>query len=110
MKSALALLLFPLLPACATRSHVVGYYSDGSVAHQVECRQEHPDKCQQRAQELCQPYYRQPQIIRPMAYDGYRGRWSMVINCGPPVASPPPMQAGPLTPPMGPPPGPPAGA
>src|SRR6185369_7268710 len=91
MKSAFVLFLLPLLPACATRSHVIGYYPDGSVAQEVECRQDHPEKCQERSQELCRHYYRQPQIVRPMAYDSYRARWTMVITCGPPVNAPPPM-------------------
>jgi hypothetical protein len=75
-----------LLSACATRSRVVGSYPDGSVAQEVDCVRDRPEKCMQRSRQLCQSFGREPQIVRPLVYDQYRERWTTVITCGAPNA------------------------
>jgi hypothetical protein len=95
MKLVIAVLFLAMLAACGvTRNRTVGSYPDGSIAQEVDCRRDHPEKCMQRSQQLCQPFSRQPQILRPLVFDESQGRWTTVITCGPPVGgltSPPPM-------------------
>src|SRR5262245_3461460 len=84
MKPSTAFFVVTLLVACGvTRNRVTGTYPDGSVAQEIDCRQDHPEKCQQRSQQLCRPFGREPQVIQALAYDNNRDRWTMVVTCGP---------------------------
>ncbi|SRR6266498_3923036 len=86
MKVSRSILFLLVLPACGvTRNRAIGTYPDGSIAQAVDCRRDHPEKCIQRSQELCQPYTNGPQVIRPLAYDASQARWRMVVTCGPPI-------------------------
>ncbi len=90
MKLGWVLLSLAWLPACATRNRAVGSFTDGSVAQEVDCRRDHPEKCMQRARQLCEPFGHEPQTIRPLAYNELEARWTTVITCGPPSAGAPP--------------------
>jgi hypothetical protein len=95
MKTWSASLALALLTACGvTRNQVIGSYPDGSIAQEIDCRQDHPEKCQQRAQQLCRPFGREPQLLQPLSYNNMRDRWTMVVTCGPTYAgAPPPLAA-----------------
>jgi len=84
MKRLAPLLLLALLFACGTtRNRVVASNPDGSLVQEIDCRQDHPEKCMQRAQQLCRPFGREPTILRPLGYDQVAQRWTMVSSCGP---------------------------
>jgi len=111
MKLFVVLLSLAWLPACGvTRNRAVGSFPDGSLAQEIDCRRDHPEKCQQRAHQLCEPFGREPQIVRPLAYNELEARWTTVITCGPAIAGPPAQPGmayrpnGPPSPPGGPPP------
>jgi len=109
MKLFVVLLSLAWLPACATRNRAVGAFADGSVAQEIDCTRDHPEKCVQRARRICEPFGREPQTIRPLLYNEIESRWTTVITCGPPTGplAPPGMAyrpAGPPPPAGGPPP------
>ena len=95
MKPSNVFFVLALLTACGvTRNQVIGSYPDGSIAQLIDCRQDHPEKCQQRSQQLCHPFGREPEIMQPLAYNRVRDRWEMVVRCGP-LGAPSPVAGGP---------------
>src|SRR5260370_27921534 len=84
MKPSTVFFVLALLTACGvTRNQVIGSYPDGSIAQLIDCRQDHPEKCQQRSQQLCHPFVREPEIMQPLAYTRVRDRWEMLVTFGP---------------------------
>jgi hypothetical protein len=84
MRPALVVFLLVLLCSCShTRNRVVATSPDGSIVQQIDCRQDHPEKCHERAQQLCRPFGQEPTIIRPLAYDQNAERWTLLSSCRP---------------------------
>ncbi len=71
-----------VLSSCGvTTNHVVATDPDGSIVQAIDCRPDHPEKCQQRAEQLCRPLGGAPIVLRPLAQNGTDGRWSMTVRC-----------------------------
>jgi hypothetical protein len=89
MKDLSVVLILALMPACGvTRNRAIGSDPDGAIAQVIDCRRNHPGKCVQRSQQLCEPFAREPKVIRPLVFNEWEERWTMVVTCGPPAARP----------------------